>query len=231
VIDTRQGAAKPMASTSVLQLAVAGQGDVPTDGVGAVLLNVTVTEPSSPGFVTVWPSGEDRPLASSLNFVKGQTIPNLVVCKLGTDGKLNLANSAGTTHLVADVVGYFSPSGTTSRNVATSPRRVLDTRSTANPLGAAGLLKLQLTGVGDVPAGGVTAVVCNVTVTEPTASGFLTVWPNGEARPVASSLNFVKGQTIPNLVMCKVGADGAICIFNSAGSSHVIVDVVGFFTT
>ena len=231
IVDTRQGAAKPMSSSTVMQLGVAGQADVPADGVGAVLLNVTVTEPSAPGFVTVWPSGEDRPVASALNFVRGQTIPNLVVCKMGADGKVNLANSAGTTHLVADVVGYFSASGTTSRNVATSPRRLLDTRTTAKPLGGAGQLRLQLTGVGDVPATGVSAVVCNVTVTEPTASGFLTVWPNGESRPVASSLNFVRGQTVPNLVVCKVGADGAVCIFNSAGTSHVIVDVVGFFTS
>ena len=48
---------------------------------------------------------------------------------------------------------------------------------------------------------------------------------------MASSLNFVRGQTVPNLVVCKVGADGAVCIFNSAGTSHVIVDVVGFFTS
>ena len=229
IIDTRPSKA-PMSADRVLELAVTGVGGVPTDGVGAVLMNVTVTEPSNAGHVTIWPKGEDKPVASSLNFSAGQTIPNLVVVKVGAGGVVNIGTNAAKTHLVADVVGYFTPGQSTSRNIATSPRRVLDTRPDAKPLGAAVTLKLPLVGVGNVPASGVSAVVCNVTVTEPTAAGFITVWPNGEDRPEASSLNFVRGLTIPNLVVCKVGTEGAVCIFNSAGSSHVIVDVVGYFT-
>jgi len=68
-----------------------------------------------------------------------------------------------------------------------------------------------------------------VTATEPTAVSFLTVYPNGAPRPLASSLNVVPNQTVPNLVIAKVGADGRVNVYNHAGSGHVIFDVVGWF--
>jgi hypothetical protein len=82
---------------------------VPATGADAVVLNVTVTDPTGPGFVTVHPCGQPRPLASSLNFVAGQTVPNLVVAKLGVDGQLCLFTTA-TIDLVADVSGWFGGS-------------------------------------------------------------------------------------------------------------------------
>ena len=48
------------------------------------------------------------PTASSLNYIAGLTVANLVIVKLGADGGVNLANAFGTTHLIADVVGYFA---------------------------------------------------------------------------------------------------------------------------
>jgi Bacterial Ig-like domain (group 3) len=93
-----------------------------------------------------------------------------------------------------------------------TPVRILDTRNgtgTAKaPVGPGGTVILQVTGVDGVPASGVTAVVLNVTATGPTASSFVTVYPDGGTRPVASNLNFTRGQTIPNLVVVPVGATG-----------------------
>ena len=71
----------------------------------------------------------------------------------------------------------------------------------------------QIAGRGSVPANA-TAVIANVTAVDPTAWGFLSVWPAGAAQPVASNLNFLAGQTVPNLVMMKLGAGGAISIAN-----------------
>jgi hypothetical protein len=65
-----------------------------------------VTEPTYTGYVTVWPAGAARPLASTLNYTFGQTVPNLVMVKLGAGGQVSFFNSAGTAHLLADVVGY-----------------------------------------------------------------------------------------------------------------------------
>ncbi|MGI9120104.1 MAG: hypothetical protein ACR2G7_08300 [Acidimicrobiales bacterium] len=179
-------------------------------------MNVTVTEPSAASFLTAWPSGEPRPNASNLNYVAGQTVPNLVVVKVGTDGKVNLHNALGSTHVVADVVGWYSDASVTTgaRYRALSPARILDTR-TGNgaprvKLGPNQTLALQVTGRGGVPFSGVSAVVMNVTVTEPSAASVLTAWPTGEARPNASNLNYVAGQTVPNLVVVKVGTDGKV---------------------
>ncbi|MEZ5207449.1 MAG: hypothetical protein R2690_10845 [Acidimicrobiales bacterium] len=85
-----------------------------------------------------------------------------------------------------------------------------------------------MAGAGGVPASGVSAVVLNVTVTGPTAASHVTVWPAGQVRPSASNLNVAPGQTVPNMVMARVGPNGKISVFNNSGSLHLIVDVVGY---
>lgn len=74
-----------------------------------------------------------------------------------------------------------------------------------------------------------TAVVLNVTVTNPTAGSYLTVWPDGTSRPLASDLNYVPQLTVPNLVVVELGPNGAVDLYNAAGSVDVIVDVVGWY--
>lgn len=90
------------------------------------------------------------------------------------------------------------------------PARLLDTRNgtgaVAGPLPGGSTLTLQVTGRGGVPLTGVSAVVLNVTVTSPTATGYLRVFPAGTAVPLASNLNFVAGQTVPNRVIVMLGA-------------------------
>jgi hypothetical protein len=80
-----------------------------------------------------------------------------------------------------------------------------------------------------VPATGAVAAVLNVTVTNTTASSYLTVWPDGTGRPLASDMNWVAGQTIPNLAIVKLGSNGKVDIFNFAGSTDVVVDVMGWY--
>src|SRR5439155_1932349 len=107
---------------------VPGQGGVPASGVSAVVLNVTATQPSVGGFVTVWPTGVAQPVVSNLNFVAGQTVPNLVVVKVGAGGQVDIYNNHGTTHVVADVFGWYGGPATGSRYFGLSPARILDTR-------------------------------------------------------------------------------------------------------
>ena len=66
-------------------------------------------------------------------------------------------------------------------------------------------------------------------MTNPSAAGYLTAWPDGASRPLASDVNFVVGQTVPNLVVVKLGANGSIDMFNGVGSVDAIVDVVGWY--
>ncbi len=233
ILDTRAGqgaAAGAVGQGAAIDLQVAGEGGVDADA-DAVVLNVTVTEPTGEGYVTVWPSGTAMPTASNLNFVPGQTVPNLVVAKLGDGGRVALYNSAGSTHLIADVLGCFRTAGG-SRLTSLAPSRLLDTRTDgghSNPVGQTPLV-LAVVGRGGVPSGGVTAVVLNVTATEGTSNGYVTVYPTGQDPPMASNLNITVGQTRANLVIAKVGADGAVALFNSAGKLHLLADVVGYFT-
>lgn len=72
-----------------------------------LVLNVTVTDTKASGYISSYPSGTAAP-ASNLNYVTGQTVPNLVIVKVGADGKVTLANSSpGTVQLIADVAGYY----------------------------------------------------------------------------------------------------------------------------
>ena len=242
LLDTRRpvgvAAAGAVPSEGSVRLDVTGVGGVPAAGVGAVVLNVTVTEPTGDGYVTVWPGDGPRPIASNLNFVAGETIPNLAIAKVAADGTVRLHNgSTGSVHLVADVAGWY-PAGSDYEPLA--PARVLDTRSAvgvgavgvaaAGAVPSEGSVHLDVTGVGGVPATGVGAVVLNVTVTEPTGHGYITVWPGDGPRPTASNLNFVAGETIPNLAIAKVAADGTIRLHNgSTGSVHLVADVAGWY--
>ena len=85
-----------------------GHGGIPTTGVSAVAVNVTVTQPSSYGNIAVYASGTATPDTSNLNFTPGQTTPNLVIAPVGSDGMIALTNnSSGTVQLIADTSGYY----------------------------------------------------------------------------------------------------------------------------
>ncbi len=233
LLDTRDGAG-PFGAGEARALDVTGVGGVPADGVSAVMLNVTITGPTAPTHLTVWPTGQTMPTASSLNATSGQTVANLVLATVGAGGKVSIFNNSGSAHVVVDVVGWVDRDLSGSRYTSLSPARIVDSRDgtggPATPFGAAEARDLQVTGVGGVPASGVTAVVVNVTVTAPTDATHLTVWPAGQAMPTASNLNAPAGATVPNLVVAAVGAGGKVSIFNNAGSAHVIVDVVGYYS-
>ena len=241
LLDTRTGAGgnlAPLGPQVFTELDVTGVGGVPETGVTAVVMNVTVDGPTDSSFLTAWPSGEGRPGVSNLNYVPGQTVPNLVTVKVGANGRVSLFNSTGWVHVIADVVGYYSstPPGSGGRFTSLTPTRLLDTRTgegrggTPGPLDGGQAIDLQVTGVGGVPASGVTGVALNVTVDQPTGSGFLTTWPAGEGRPNASTHNFVPGLTVANLVLAKVGAGGRVSLFNSSGTTHLVADVIGYFS-
>jgi hypothetical protein len=239
-LNTIAGVGAPKAAVApggTVHLQVTDRGGVPTSGVSAVVLNVAVVAPTSAGYITVYGAGSGRPTASNLNFVKGQTVPNLVVAPVGAGGVVDLYNgSNGTVQLVADVAGYFL-SGTPEVAGAfgsLAPSRLLNTIAGVGApkvaVAAGGTVRLQVTGRGGVPATGVSAVVLNVATVAPTSAGYITVFGDGTNRPTASNLNFVKGQTVPNLVIAPVGANGIVDLYNgSIGTVQLVADVSGYF--
>ena len=111
VLDTRVGLGAARATVrahGTVHLQVTGAGGVPDGGVAAVVLNVTVTNPTSRGYVTAYPDGVSRPTASNVNVVAGQTVANLVVVGVGGSGRVALYNgTGGSVDLIADVAGYY----------------------------------------------------------------------------------------------------------------------------
>ena len=93
-------------STKTLQ--VGGAFTVPSSGVSAVVVNLTATQTSRSGYMTLYPAGATRPTASSLNFPGGWTGANLVTVPLSADGKLAVFNYGGTAHLILDVLGWYA---------------------------------------------------------------------------------------------------------------------------
>ncbi len=230
---------KPVGGQTV-QLKVQGLPGIPDNGdVKAVVLNVTATNTDGSGFVTVYPNGQPRPLASSLNLTTaGQTRPNLVTVQVGTGGIVNLFTLTGAD-LVVDVQGFyqFAVNSTDGRFFPLPPARMLDTRIDGPQVGFTGpkpgigtTFDLQVRGRGGVPVTGVSAVVLNVAATDSSAAGFVTVWPAGLPRPLAANLNLVRaGQTISNQVIVPVGVDGKVSFFTQNGT-HLVADVAGWFT-
>jgi hypothetical protein len=145
-------------------------------------------------------------------------------------GPLALAASAATVpHAKSPVMGSY---------VTVTPFRITDTRpnsgqpNAGKALAANSTLNVQVTRVGSAPLpAGTAAVVLNVTAVNPTASGFLTVFPEGISMPAVSNLNFVPGVTVANLVTVPLSSSGAVSIYNHAGSTNVVVDVEGYYTS
>src|SRR5205085_1883220 len=138
--------------------------------------NLTATGPSAVSYLTAFPTGTVRALASNLNVGPGQTVPNLTMVKLGTGGKFSVYNAQGVTDVIADVVGWYSDGFTAAatRYSTLPPARILDTRTTHTPVGPNKSIDVQAAGQGGVPSTGVSAVVVNLTATEPTAGSYLT---------------------------------------------------------
>jgi len=230
LLDTRLGTG-PLHDGQTVKLPVAGVAGVASTA-SAVLVNITATDATSQGFVTAYASGDAMPATSSGNFTVGRVSANLALVPVGSDGAIALSvRLPGTVQLVVDVQSYIVGGVVTDAGavVRVTPTRLWDTREHA-VLNSGATLPLQVAGVAGVPADA-TAVLVNVTVTQPQAYGYLTVFPAGEAVPATSNLNFVPGLTAPNLVLVKVGQNESISIQNgSPGSAHVVVDIQGYVT-
>lgn len=231
-VDSRDAGIGRRPADQVTELVVRGRAGVADDAT-AVFLNVTAVNAETTGYLTVYPCGEARPLASNVNFVAGQTVPNAVATKIGTDGKVCIYSIVATDVLV-DVNGYV-PAGSAIDTL--TPARLLETRTGAGQAtidgqfqgtGAASwgsTVVVDVAGRGGVPADAEFALL-NVTAIRPEAAGYLTVFPCDENRPLASNVNYAGGDVRPNFVLAKLAADGTVCVFTYA-QSHLVVDVAG----
>lgn len=251
LLDTRGGAyrvgtiAGPVAPRKVHTVKVAGEAGVPEDAT-AVLLNVTVTGPTTPGNLRVFPAGQPVPTTSVVNFAAGRDKANGTIVALPASGEISFySDSPASTgvspvNVILDVVGYVTADASYT---GVTPTRVLDTRGGTGHVGpipgvvaARTVYSVPVGGTEHVPAGA-TAVVLNVTAIGPTSIGNLRVYPDSDGTgrtppPNASSLNYIPGRDIPNQVVVALPANGKINFYSDqpSGGVHVAADLVGYLS-
>ncbi|NNN20635.1 MAG: hypothetical protein HKL80_01355 [Acidimicrobiales bacterium] len=217
-----------------------GLDGVPSDAT-AIVANITAVGPSDSGYLTVFPSGTNKPATSSLNFSSGEyAVANFVEIPLGTLGGVTVTNFMGSVDVLVDLEGYVIPDTGTGQGLFTpvAPFRLADTRPGATDpstyanetLAADSYRTFQILGAGNIPASGVSAVVLNVTEADSSSAGFVSVSPSPfTSQPTFSNLNFAAGAVVPNRVIVPVTTTGNIYVFSNV-STDVIVDVSGYFS-
>jgi hypothetical protein len=225
-----------------------------TTDTAAIVVNFTVVSPITAGYITAYPSNAAQPLAASLNFIAADVKGNNAILKLnqtGVGSHLNIYTTS-TTHLVADVVGYYAKPialGALSSDLVytpVTPCRIMDTRNAganAGPL-IAGYTRgfLGWNGSYTVQGGENTdcnlpfstdnaALVLNFTAVSPGTAGFITAYPAGAAQPLAATLNFGAGEVKGNNAFLKLNQTSGQVDFNvySTSNTHLVADVMGYY--
>ena len=248
ILDTRKdlGADGPIGANKTAQLQVVGAkdsaGDTIPAGVTAVVLNVTVTESTANGYLTVYGdedlsgNAQENPGTSNVNFQKGENVANLVTVPVGANGEVDFFNgsSKGTTQAIADIAGYYTAS-TQSSYVAITPTRILDTRKGTGAakaqIQADKSIDVTVAGANGIPADA-TAVAVNLTAVDSTKNGLITAYPTGDSLPTVSNLNYAAGSTTANMAIIPIGTDGQVTFENnSTGPVDLLADAAGYYTT
>jgi hypothetical protein len=209
IFDTRVAAGRGGAGT-ISRLALATPS-----GTAAALVNIAVTAPSAPGYLSAYPCDAPVPATSTLNFDAGQTVATFAVATVSAAGELCILQSTAT-HVFVDLEGWFT-SGSAYRPVAAA--RLLDTRASGGPPVPADTVRRIPLGPGSV------ASFVTVVVDQAARDGYVTAYPCASARPVASNVNPVAGRAVASAVFV---AGDELCLVGST-SAHLVVDRFGVF--
>src|ERR1035438_8092882 len=150
--------------------------------------------------MTVWPTGQSRPVVSTLNDLPAQVIANAAIVPAGTGGDVSVYPT-NDTDLIIDINGYFAPAGTGGLSLyALAPCRVIDTRHVGSGQPFSGTLNPPVDVTGSVCGSPATAqaYVFNATVVPTGGLGYLTLWPDGTTRPTVSTFNALDGSITHN---------------------------------
>jgi hypothetical protein len=221
ILDTRSGLGAPAHRVDRGEVVTLPVTAARNAGALSVALNLTATDALAPGYLTAWPCGQPMPATSVVNYVPGRTTANFLAIGIGHGGVCLAASTP--VHVVADLESWFL--GTPDFRGA-APTRLVDTRVNHTRLAANSTRRIPVTnGAGYTSDAG--AIAVNVTVVNPSAAGFVVVYPCGQ-RPLASTVNFTAGEIVPNYTIVKI-TSGAICAFSSA-ATDLVVDSFGWST-
>ncbi|MDI5969948.1 PKD domain-containing protein [Streptomyces sp. SL13] len=237
LLDTRNGTGGitgPVGAGKSVTVQIAGKNGVPANA-DAVTLDVAENTTKASGSLTVAPDGRSEWGVTASYWAAGESVTNLVTVPL-TDGKVTLTdNSSGSANLIAALDGWYSSDATGSGAWPVTPTRVLNTQTGLGETGGKPLklaahatLKVKVAGTAGLPAAVLTAADLNLTVSAPTASGWLVAYPDGTTRPTAGAINYTKSHTIAGQAVIKVGGDGFIDLYNPTSTAiDVFADIHG----
>jgi len=241
VLDTRSAVGvtgtSPANGGTSIPVTLTGIGGVPAPAqVAAVVLNLTVANPSTATHIRAWANTSPSPPPTSvINVGAGQDTANLAIVPVAPDGSIRLFNNSGTAHLIADVVGWYGKSADSggASYFPITPTRFSDSRSgsTFGP-GEERIASPSLYGFLG-PLVHASAITATLTVDRPTSGTHLTVWPADRSAPAVSMLNAPARRTLANAVDVRVAytdpPDPLIGIRNNGGQAHAILDLTGWF--
>ncbi len=231
LLDTRNGVGGPtgkVGAASKRTVTVVGRADIPATGVAAAVVGVVAVSPTKATEVTAWPTGVSRPKVATLFCSSGRTAAGGAIVPVGSNGKIQLYNRTGTTHLVVTVTGWIAAGPSYTASAA----KLLDTRSgvgtTQGRVGTGKTRTVTVIGHAGIPVTGVAAVVVNIVAVAPDAATAVTAWPAGTTRPNLATLHARKNQSTANGAVLKLGTGGKLKLRNSSGSTHLVLAVTGW---
>lgn len=241
VVDTRPEGGRPAGfGPPSLTAGATRDFSIPQGGCGipttarAYALNITVVPSGYLGYLTAFPTGQSMGGSSTLNSWNGRVVANAAIVAAGTNASVSVFVT-DRTDVIIDINGYFT-NDTGLAFYPVQPCRVADTRPSGGKTGQFGppsiagqtsrSFSIPLSGCG-IPANA-QAFSTNVTAVPSSYLGFLTLWPTGQSRPLASTLNSWDAQVVPNAAIVPAGANGEISVYAS-NLTDVVIDINGYF--
>lgn len=222
LVDTRSGVGtsrEPLGAGCTLVVNPGLAGDATS-----VVLNIASVAPVASAWLVAYPCGTALPTTvSSLNTVAGRVVSATTVARLGADGTVCIYSS-GATDLVVDLFGAYGSAGTKYQPVTTL--RLFDSRSGAK-VAQGSTVRVKAVRSGGAPSGAA-AGAFTLHAVDPSASGFVTVFPCTATRPTISALNVTKSIGVTGHLQVQLNASGEVCIYVSA-AMHLILDMSGWF--
>jgi L,D-peptidoglycan transpeptidase YkuD (ErfK/YbiS/YcfS/YnhG family) len=229
LLDTRVGLGAPQRKLGPREsIDVSIDGPNVPDDVSVVALNVTITNPSLATFLKVTPTGVESDV-SNLNAHAGDERAALVMARVGPDHKIRITNDAGTTDVVADVVGYGAAS-VADGFVPSAPNRIIDTRNEQSvnkdqsPMFGPTEERTYAT---NAPPGTIAAVV-NLTITNATERTWVSAFAGDSPWPGTSTVNVSEREATANMAIVPLSAAKSMTFKNGNGRVNVVVDVLGW---
>ncbi|MEP7336907.1 MAG: reprolysin-like metallopeptidase [Acidobacteriota bacterium] len=208
----------------------------------AITGNLTViNQTAQTGYLTIYPDGQAAPLAANMVYEQGGILANNFTVGLSSDGRFNVFGER-TIDVVVDISGYYAPPGAGGLyyHPLPNPVRLLDTRgnqgncdNVSTPISAGASITTQARTTCEtltIPAAA-QAIAGNATVINGSGQlGYLTIYPNGVASPLAANMVYFPGQILSNAFTVNLNASGEFNIF-AERTVDMVVDVAGYYSS